>query len=276
MKPIWQAVERAKAESTPHETKHQPIPKPSSPIPGTLGQDRRPEPVLTRPKIDLDRRRLQTNRIVAHDAKDPRSKAFDILRTQVLQAMDHENWKILAATSPRASCGKTVTAINLALSISRLPERGVLLVDLDLQKPKLATCLGLNCKHGVVGILEGRVALQDALIETRIGNNRVLVLPAETRVIDSSELMASRAMRTMLQDIRRQFESHIIVLDLPPMLVADDVLALLPQVDCVLLVAAVGSSTVSEIQQCNKHLQSTPLVRLVLTKSREPDGDYYY
>ena len=52
-----------------------------------------------------------------------------MLRTQVLQAMDHNGWQILAITSPTAGCGKSVTACNLAMSIARLPERSVLLVD---------------------------------------------------------------------------------------------------------------------------------------------------
>src|SRR5262249_25117052 len=62
----------------------------------------------------LDWRHLEQRRIVGHNVTDPRSKAFDILRTQVLQAMDQKNWQFLAITSPTEGCGKTVTAINLA------------------------------------------------------------------------------------------------------------------------------------------------------------------
>jgi protein-tyrosine kinase len=47
-------------------------------------------------------------------------------------------------------------------------------------------------------------------------------------------------------------------------------------VDCVLLVAAVGTSTVSEIEECNKHLQATDLVRLVLNKAPESTTRYSY
>ena len=78
-----------------------------------------------------------------------------MLRTQVLQAMDQKNWQFLAITSPTAGCGKTVTAINLALSIARQPERSALLVDMDLQRPAVANYLGIKCRHGVRSILEG-------------------------------------------------------------------------------------------------------------------------
>ena len=85
-------------------------------------------------EVELDFAYLQSQRIVAYDGKDPRSRSFDILRTEVLRSMDLKGWKTLAVTSPTPSCGKTLTAVNLALSMARQPERQVLLADLDLRK----------------------------------------------------------------------------------------------------------------------------------------------
>jgi hypothetical protein len=59
------------------------------------------------------------------------------------------------------------------------------------------------------------------------------------------------------------------------MLVSDDVIALLPQIDCALLVAAVGSTTVPEIEECGRHLQATNLVRIVVNKVPETKKMYY-
>jgi protein-tyrosine kinase len=218
---------------------------------------------------------LEPNRIIAHDDTDPRSKSFDMLRTQVLQAMDQKNWNVLGITSPSPGCGKTLTAINLACSIARRPERSVLLVDLDLQKPQDANYLGVDCECGVISVLEGRVSLANAIIPVRVGNCRMMILPAESTTSDSSARMSSRALSTMLQDLRRDYRSHIVILDLPPMLSSDDVIAVMPQLDCVLLVAAVGRSKVSEIEECNKHLRSTEVVRLVLNKVPNLNAEYY-
>jgi Mrp family chromosome partitioning ATPase len=79
----------------------------------------------------------------------------------------------------------------------------------------------------------------------------------------------------MLQDIKREFRSATVILDLPPVLVSDDVIAILPQIDCVLLVAAAGKSTLAELQEANRHLQSTDVVRLVLNKVPEETTRYY-
>jgi Mrp family chromosome partitioning ATPase len=88
--------------------------------------------------------------------------------------------------------------------------------------------------------------------------------------------MSSQAMTSLLTEIKRQSKSRIVIVDLPPILVSDDVISVLPQIDCVLFVAAVGTSTLTEVKECNKHLQSTSVVRIVLNKVTEPGTAYYY
>jgi protein-tyrosine kinase len=223
----------------------------------------------------LDGAYLQSKRITSYDGNDRHSRFFDMLRTQVLQSMDLKGWKVLAITSPTPSCGKTLTAINLALSIARQPERSALLVDMDLRKPQVADCLGLKRDKGVLGVLEGQIALTSAVIQARVDNCKFEVLTTAS-TSHSSDLMSSSAMSTLLQDLRIGGQSRIVILDLPPLLTSDDVIAILPQVDCVLLVAAVGTSTVSEIEECNKHLQSVDLIRFVLNKVPESSTNYNY
>jgi Mrp family chromosome partitioning ATPase len=275
MENIRQAIERAKSLDVGGEVQQR-----SAVLNGPRAQ---PELSADRPTVfnpciqetELDRVWLESRRIVAHDSRDLRSRSFDMLRTQVLQSMDLKGWKLLAITSPTAGCGKTLTAINLALSIARQPERSVVLVDMDLQKPHVTKSLGLKCHEGVLGVLQGQSTLAGAVIQARVDNCQMLVLPAEAATSNSSEWMASHAMSSMLQDIRRSYPSRILILDLPPLLSSDDVIAVVPQVDCVLLVAAVGTSTVSEIKQCNRYLQSSDVVRVVVNKVEEPRTKYY-
>jgi protein-tyrosine kinase len=218
---------------------------------------------------------LKSQRIVSHIVADPFSRPFDMLRTQILQSMDAaKNSRVLAVTSPMPGCGKTVTAVNLALSIARQPERSALLMDLDFQRPKVATCLGLEFGSGVLGVLEGRTKLSEAIIHARIGSQQLMVLPT-TATTGSAELMASRAMATMFQDLRRDYGSQTIIVDLPPILTSDDVIAILPQIDRVLLVVAVGMTKVSEIEECTRHLQSTDGARIVVNKVPGAGTNYF-
>ena len=227
-------------------------------------------------EVALNPAHLLANRVVSHDGADVRSRPYDMLRIQILASMAQNGWKVLGVTSPTPGCGKTLTAINFALSIARQPEQSVVLVDADLQKPHVADCLGLAHQGGgTLDILENRGTLRNSIIPVRTGNHHLFVLPT-TATRQSSALMGSRATRNLFQDIKRSFQSHIVIVDLPPMLTGDDVIAALPQVDCVLLIAAVGQTKVSEIEECNRHLESSHLVRLVINKSTEPNSMYYY
>ena len=282
MEQIKQAVDRIKAGAT-SERLH-----PMTPLGGQIEP---PSPMLTpqdvepyngrgavsshRNEAKLNWSHLEQNRIVSHNVADPRAKTFDMLRTQVLQAMDQKKWQFLAVTSPTPGCGKTVTAINLALSIARQPDHSALLIDMDLQRPSVAKYLGIKCRQGVQGVLEGRTPLADAITVAH-ADYPLSILPAEAATLRSSELIASRNMAAMLQDIRRTFRNHTVILDMPPLLSGDDVLATLPKIDCVLLVTAVGISTLQEIKECNRHLQSTEILRVILNKAQEPTARYYY
>jgi len=225
--------------------------------------------------FELDLAYLQSQRIVSYDGRDPRSRPFDILRTEVLREMDLNGWKILAITSPTPGCGKTLTAINLAVSMGRQPERQVLLVDADLRKPNVAASLGLKCREGLLGVIEERIEMETAIMRVRAGNSKLEILPTAP-TFDASDLVDSSAMTRVLRQAAEYRQSGVIVVDLPPLLTSHDVIAILPQVDCVLLVGAIGLSKVADIEECEKHLQATHLVRFVLNKVPVSKDNYAY
>jgi protein-tyrosine kinase len=280
MEPIKRAVGRAKADAAAEVLSVPPSAAPPvRPIPASPNAHQpvaRENQRVSLKRQELNWTHLERHRIVAHNVADPRSRAYDVLRTQVLQSMDKRNWRLLAVTSPTENCGKTLTAVNLALSIARQPERSAVLVDLDLQRPKVAGPLGLKCERGVISTLAGRTHLLESMVDTQIGGNHCPVLPAESRSLHSSELLASRAFRTMLEEIKTSFPESTIVLDLPPVISGDDVMTIMPYVDCFLLVAAVGVSSVSDIRECNKHLHSAEILRIVLNKATEQRTYYGY
>jgi protein-tyrosine kinase len=275
MERIRKAVERAKASGVaatlPEEQTLAPSRQPQyRPVAGTASTGQSPGK-----EVLLNGAHLESKRIIAHDIADPRSKSFDMLRTQVLQSMAMKSWQIVGITSPTAGCGKSTIASNLALSIARQPGKSALLVDMDLQKPQIAKSLGLSCERGLVSVLEGQTSLPNAMIQACINNEKIFVLPCEASTLNSSAWMASRSMAAVLQEIKRDFRAWTVIIDLPPMLVGDDVISILPQIDCVLFVAAVGTSTVPEIKECTKYLESTSIVRFVLNKSADISSSYY-
>ena len=268
MDSIKQAVELARAaENAPRQS--------GDPSAGFLARPRGGQPDPQSKSVRLDPVHLESSRIIAHGGSGQHGRYYDMLRTQILQEMDKKSWQFLAVTSPTAGCGKSVTACNLALSIARLPERSVLLVDLDLRKPVVANYLGLGRNDGVLGVLEGRATLSAAVVEASIGPTSITVLPGSISSAGSSEWMASQTMGSLLQAIKRDFRSRIVIIDLPPMLLGDDVISILPRVDAAILVAGVGTTSVSDVKECQKHLQRTPVIRVVVNKALEKTDSYY-
>jgi protein-tyrosine kinase len=225
--------------------------------------------------VQLNAAHLESTRIIAHGALSPHGRFYDMLRTQVLQEMDQNSWQFLAVSSATAGCGKTVTACNLAISIARLTERSVLLVDMDMQKPRVADYLGLKSGNGMLRVLEGHSTLSDVIVQANIGHTKMLVLPGEVCKSGSSEWMASQAMSNLLATIKREFRSRIVIFDMPPLLLGDDVISILPQMEAVLLVAGVGQTSVADIKECQKHLKTTPVVRVIVNKATEASDSYY-
>jgi protein-tyrosine kinase len=224
--------------------------------------------------VTLDDAHLDTHHVVAHRKAHPASHAFDVLRTQVLHTMSENGWRTLAISSPSAQSGKTLVAINLAISISQLTDRTALLVDFDLRRPGVAKTLGLNRQESLNDVLEDRCQLSEALVHPNI--DRLLVLPTNGPVSNPSEVLSSGRVADIVQDLRNRYSERIIVFDLPPVLAADDVMAVLPRMDCVLLVVGNGVSTEKEIEVSMERLKKTNLLGVVLNDDRSPLPDAYY
>ena len=110
----------------------------------------------------------------------------------------------------------------------------------------------------------------------RFGDNLAIGTNA-TSLRGSSEMLQNAATATAIADLRAQFQPDVILFDLPPMLVSDDVLAFIPNLDCVLLVAAAERSRIDEIDKCEQDLaEHTNVLGVVLNKCRYPGEDYGY
>jgi len=105
---------------------------------------------------------------------------------------------------------------------------------------------------------------------------RLVILATKKPVSKSSETLSSKKISGLIKELRERYESRIIIFDLPPVLVIDDALALLPQVDCVLMVVANGMSTKREIEDSLRHLPAEKLIGVVLNKAKIESSDHYY
>jgi Mrp family chromosome partitioning ATPase len=126
----------------------------------------------------------------------------------------------------------------------------------------------------MASVLQGTRALSENFV--RVGEN--LAIGTSARGIRSaSEILQHAATGRVLAELKAAFQPDVLIYDLPPMLVNDDVMAFLPHVDCVLLVAAAERSRLDEIDKCEQDLaDQTNVLGVVLNKCRFPGEDYGY
>lgn len=216
----------------------------------------------------------ERNRVVAHQKIHPASWAFDVLRTQVLQKMDENGWRTLAVTSPGTESGKTLVSVNLALSIAQQPQHTALLVDFDLRRPSVARVLGLNQPVSLNEVLTGDADVSQALVSP--GVERLVVLPTNRPMTHTSEFLSSARASNLIGELRQRYDDRIVVFDLPPVLAADDVMAVLPHIDCVLMIVGSGVSAKAEIDEAMSRVARANLLGVVLNKDTAPAQlDYY-
>jgi Mrp family chromosome partitioning ATPase len=159
--------------------------------------------------------------------------------------------------------------------MARQPDSAVLLMDLDLHKPQITRRLGLEVGRGMRSLLDGRSTIQEATMNVSVGGIRFRLLPTERASSRSSDWAGSSAMASILNQVRSDDTIKIAIIDMPPVLAGDDAISLLPQVDCMLMVAAAGLTTTAQIKECANYVKKTPLVRVVLNKAPEAPPVYY-
>ena len=224
--------------------------------------------------VDLDPVHLEKNRIVAYNKNDPINTVFDLLRTQVLQKMEENNWRTIGIVSPTPEAGKTMVAINLSMSIAHQPQKTVVLVDFDLRKPKVAKQLGIQVEKSMNELLGDKADISQVMVNP--GIPRLTILPTMYPVYKSAETLSSAKVVRLIKELKERYDSRVVVFDMPPLLNADDAMVLLPQVDCVLMVVGNGMSTADEIEECMRLLPNSNLVGVVLNKAEVEPAAYYY
>jgi Mrp family chromosome partitioning ATPase len=276
MERIQAAIQKAK------EQRGDSLPPPSQPV-GPIaaaraarsGHPAPPAPAWDEiPAFEPDPSVMAKNRIVTFADADPAHATFDMVRTKLLRVLRQNGWTSLGITSPTSGCGKTTAAINIAFSLAHQPDVRTVLVDLDLRRPAIAAHIGLGRPQSMASVLQGTRPVAENFV--RYGENLAIGTNA-TGMRASSELLLNAATATGVAALKAAFQPDVLIWDLPPMLMSDDVMAFLPHLDAVLLVAAAEKSRLDEVDKCEQELaEQTQVLGVILNKCRYGGEDYGY
>lgn len=226
------------------------------------------------PRCATDDAAMERSCILPQVADRSALRAYKILRTRLLQRMTANQWHALAVTGADSHQGKTVTATNLAIALAQDPNTSVFLIDLDLQRPRIAEYMGLNCAKGLGDYLLGEASIEDIIYCP--GIDRLAVIPNTRSFEHSSDLLSGARMAELVLRLNSEVPRRIVIYDMPPLLLSDDVLTFAPNTDGVLMVVSEGATARGQLEKSKELLAEMNLIGVVLNRSMERnDGAYY-
>ena len=272
MERIQAAIQKAKEQRSGAETTT--VPRRGAPLGAAPAASPAAAVWENLPSFSPDPDRMRRERIVCFERSDPAHMTFDMMRTKILRMMAENGWSSLAITSPTPECGKTMASLNLAFSFAQQKDSRTVLMDLDLRRPAVAETLGMSGKNEIEEFLRAGGGTDGNFV--RYGDG--LAIGASPRPArNPAELLNHASCGAALARMKADFHPDTVIYDLPPMLTCDDVMAFLPNVECVLLVAGAEISTVDEIDRCEHDLaQQTNVLGVVLNKCRYVGEEYGY
>ncbi|MEM7220388.1 MAG: CpsD/CapB family tyrosine-protein kinase [Pseudomonadota bacterium] len=223
---------------------------------------------------------LQRNVLTGQGGEDLlAADRYRLLRTRIRQRMQPRGWNKLGITSPGSKEGKSLTAINLSIATARDTQGSVVLVDADLRRPAIGKYLGLYPKAGLSEYLSGEAELTDIVYRLNVANN-LYVVPTQLmdRPLAPSHSPGSSARMQALLDVVAT-PNTTLIMDLPPIMVADDVLSLAPLLDALMIIIRDGRTNIDDLREGAQLLSGFNLLGTVLNAAEEDSKrlyGYYY
>jgi len=191
---------------------------------GTLDRSvrRRSELIATASGDDVKRRLIEA----------ASQEGYRTLRSQLLLSRAGDAPRTLLITSAVPGEGKTITAVNTAITFARRG-RNVLLVDADLRRGRCHELLGCASQQGLSEVLTGQAELSDAITATSVHN--LFLLRAGDIPPDPPELLGSAKMNELLEQFVATYQ--YVIIDSCPVIAISDSVVLSQLVDGVIIVA---------------------------------------
>jgi protein-tyrosine kinase len=229
-------------------------------------------------RVSFDPERARENRVLLSSSV-PTDRgviaAYGMLRTRILHRARANGWQTVGVTSAAPQDGKSLTAVNLALSMAREKNSVVILLDLDMHNPSVCRTLGITPPTELRQFFECGVETPADLFMS-IGVDNLLVAGNVSPAENSAELLASSRLEELLAYIRNSTTSPVILIDLPPVLSPEDTLVVAPRIDSLVLVASEGKTPRAELQKAGELLADFRVIGMVLNRSSETVQGYGY
>ena len=253
-------------------TKYLGLPKNGDPIQALEAPEEMPLAFETGPKELIELTIPSDSKLVASlPSSSMVSERYRALKTKIFQLQEKRPLRTLLVTSASISDGKTLTAINLALTMAHEIDRKVLLVEADLRRPSFQKCLGIPDRPGLSDFLSERCPLEQIIYKT--SHRELYLVPAGTVPDNPTELLNSQRMQRFLAQVSAQF--HWVVIDSPPTVAVTDADLLAGKVDGVIFVVRSSHTPTDLLAKAIDSLKGKNLLGVVFNGYEDDEAKSY-
>lgn len=210
-----------------------------------------------------------------NDPNSPNAEEFRKMKSALVKMTKGETFKnVIMITSSLPHEGKSITALNLAVSLAQEYDHTVLLVDADLRRPSINRYLNLDHKPGFSDCLLGEADLSDAIINTDIGS--LSVITSGRTITNPVELFTSQKMQILIDEMKHRYPDRYIIIDTPPVLPFAETRTLAHLVDGVLFVVKERLASHENITEAIGALKGSELFGLIYNDTTLEYNDERY
>ena len=221
---------------------------------------------------EIDHKQLALNRVITFDNSDVGVESYRLLRTQLIRMMQSDQISTIGITSPNENEGKTLTSVNLSISLAKTADVDVILVDGDITHPSIHKILGIKTKYGLVDLLHNEIQLSDAIFKLNVPN--LWVVPGRYQDVSLLDQINASLIEELVNCLTLS-PRNLVLVDLPPVLSKDDTLALASCLDGVILVVQEGSTKSDEVSRSVDLLKQGNLIGTIMNKYSRHQMKYY-
>ncbi len=201
------------------------------------------------------------------------AEGYRVLRTALNYSWPDKGSRIIVVTSTAPGEGKTLTSLNLALTLAS-GDNKVLMIDADLRRPQAHTLLKVARRPGLADVLVGQAKPSDAI--QRVGGTNLSVLCSGTHVPSPADLMTTQVLEGLFDGLRGFY--NWIIVDTPPVAAVADALIVARCTDGVIVVAGAEMVPRSAVRHTLERVGETGarILGLVLNRAQLKRHSYYY
>lgn len=188
------------------------------------------------------------------------------------KTLKHSNLIMVSSSKPNE--GKTFVSINLALSIALEQDKTVLLIDADVLRPSIHRELEFESQQGLLEYLLDEVhSLSDVIYNTNVANLKLI--PAGKPHHLTNELLASKKMATLAEELADRYPDRIVILDCPPILGVTETPVLSSLVGQAIVVVEESKTKLDDVKKAVSQLDEDIAVGFVMNKTVRSKKDEY-